>query len=144
VTLGQNPSPIHVQSQVLHQLTGGSFSDEPEIKRKQILQNAMYKKNLLLVLDDVWRTEHESLLNVIDVDTGSKVLLSSRVRQTIEKGSKDTVLCSLDLPNEAEAVDMLLSTAGLSTAAAVPPQAAELVKLCKFLPLTISKLHKIT
>ena len=50
------------------------------------LQNAFAGRNVLLILDDVWETPHAALVNVIDKNTGSKVLISSRVRGVLEGG----------------------------------------------------------
>ena len=71
-------------------------------------------KNLLLVLDDLWETEHEKLLNFIDDTTDSKVLVSSRVRGVLEGAE----IIDVGLPTEDEAVQMLLSVAGLPLDAA--------------------------
>eukprot|EP01043_Picozoa_sp_COSAG02_P053251 COSAG02_NODE_5854_length_3987_cov_169.941872_3_plen_401_part_00 len=154
VTLGQTPSPAHVQGLVLQQMTGAMLSgDESEEQRAQLLHHTMQNRKLLLVLDDCWDPEHEKWLNFVDEDSGAKVLLSSRNRQVIETGSSSAVV-EIELPTEAEAVQMLLSTAGLSTsedkaaaaaaaAEAVPPQAVELVQFCKLLPLSISIAGKV-
>eukprot|EP01043_Picozoa_sp_COSAG02_P007665 COSAG02_NODE_233_length_27847_cov_20.383055_20_plen_240_part_00 len=134
-----------MQSLVLQQLTGAVFTgDEPDSQRKQSLQLAMQKKRLLLVLDDCWDPEQEKLLNFIDEDSGGKVLLSSRVHQVIQSSSSmRTELVTIGLPTEAEAVEMLLSTAGLSADGDVPPQTRELVQFCKLLPLSISIAGKL-
>ena len=89
VTLGQTPSAEHVQSMALQQLNGTRFSgDEPAEQRCLELQHAMKQKKLLLVIDDCWDPEHERLLNFVDIESGSKVLLSSRVRNVIEGDPK--------------------------------------------------------
>lgn len=91
--------------------------------------------------------EHEQLLNFINEVNGSKVLLSSRVRKTLEHNtnSKSSPVVTIELPNEEDAVKMLLSIAGLPTLrdAEAPPQARDLVRFCKFLPLSISIAGKL-
>ena len=152
VTLGQCPKDANVQSLAFQQLTGGRFTgSEDNEQRMQDLQAAMQKKKILLVLDDVWETKHEDLLNFIDKACGSKVLISSRVREvlkgsgSISAAAQDTaVIVDIELPSADAAVQMLLSVAGLSMEGKPPPpQAHELVQFCKMLPLSISIAGKL-
>ena len=46
----------------------------------------MQGKSMLLVLDDCWEREHANALNFVDEHTTSKVLISSRIRETLEGG----------------------------------------------------------
>ena len=152
VTLGQTPNAANVQNIALKQLTnGGKFDGESAEERKLVLQQAMQNKKLLLVLDDCWEAPHERLLNMIDEGSGSKVLLSSRVRQVLEgSGTKDThaektSIVDIELPSASDAVKMLLYAASLSAEGVVeaPQQAHELVQFCKMLPLSISIVGKL-
>jgi hypothetical protein len=145
VTLGQTPSAEHVQSMALQQLNGTRFSgDEPAEQRCLELQHAMKQKKLLLVIDDCWDPEHEKLLNFVDIESGSKVLLSSRVRNVIEGDpSQSSAIVSIELPSVEDSCQMLLSTAGLPAAGKIPAQARELVQFCKLLPLSISIAGKL-
>ena len=104
----------------------------------------MKHKKLLLVLDDCWDPKHEELLNFIDIDSGSKVLISSRVRNVIDSSSaQSTAVVDIKLPSEDDALRMLISTAGLTDGGIVPTQAREVVKFCNFLPLSISIAGKL-
>ena len=95
----------------------------------------MQGTSVLLVLDDLWNSEHEAYFNFVD-SANSKVLVSSRVRATLEQnGGADIV--TIDLPSETESVEMLCAAAGLPRDAKVPAEAAEVARLCRFLPLTI-------
>lgn len=98
------------------------------------------------MLDDIWDAEHESLLNFVDTETKSKVLLSSRLRGVILDGLANqlsTVIVDISLPSEDDAIKMLLSTGGMSVDQSVPPAAYELVKLCNRLPLCIAIAGKL-
>ena len=145
VTLGQTPSDDNVQSLALQQLTGARFSgDEPVEQRNLELQRAMRQKKLLVVIDDCWDSRHEALLNFVDVDRGSKVLLSSRVRNVIDRSTaQSTAVVNVELPNEDDALQMLISTAGMTAKGNIPTQAREVVQFCKFLPLSISIAGKL-
>ena len=104
----------------------------------------MHHKKLLLVIDDCWDPAHELMVNFIDVESGSKVLLSSRVRNVLDEHSvESSAIVNIELPTEEDAVRMLKSTAGLPEDGDVPAQARELVKFCKFLPLSISIAGKL-
>ena len=65
---------------------------------------------MLLVLDDCWEKQHADRLVFTDDTTGSKVLVSSRVRGALEGG---TVL-DVGLPSDIDAVKILLNEAGQS------------------------------
>ena len=94
----------------------------------------------------MWETQHEALLNFVDDETRSKVLLSSRLRGIILGGLADqqaTTIVDISLPSEDDAVKMLLSTGGMPVDQSVPSAAYELVKLCNRLPLAISIAGKL-
>jgi hypothetical protein len=146
VTLGQTPNIDEVQESLFAQLTSAKWdSDASSDKKKMAMQNAFAQTDVCLVLDDVWEPWHESLLNFIDVETKSKVLLSSRLRGIILDGLADqqtTTIVDIKLPTEDDAIKMLLSTGGVQHQS-VPAEAYELVKLCKRLPLAISIAGKL-
>jgi hypothetical protein len=139
--LGQEPNLPALQELLHVQLTGGTFDGDPTPESKlEHLQQAMAGKKLLLVLDDLWEAQHEKLLNFIDDTTGggSKVLVSSRVRGVLEGAD----IVDVGLPTEDEAVEMLLSVAGLPLDS-VPPEARAVVKFCDRLPLALSIAGKL-
>eukprot|EP01047_Picozoa_sp_COSAG01_P017740 COSAG01_NODE_946_length_12533_cov_4.570532_1_plen_238_part_10 len=91
--------------------------------------------------------------NFVDSSTASTVLVSSRVYSTLKRDSASSSSSSLgsaddadaadivriQLPTEAVAVKMLLSTAGITVGdKSVPKEAFELVKFCNMLPLALS------
>ena len=138
--LGQDPNLPALQQLLYIQLTGSSFEGDqtPETKQ-ELLRQAMVGKNVLLALDDMWEPSHEKLLNFIDDTTRSKVLVSSRVRGLLEGAE----IVDVGLPSEDEAVQILLSVAGLPLGTSVPPEAREVVKFCDRLPLALSIAGKL-
>ena len=140
VALGQEPNLAQLQESVHVQLTGQAFDGQPTAEEKlEALRQAMAGKDVLLVLDDLWEAEHERLFNVIDeASSVSKVLISSRVRGVLEGAE----VVDVGLPTEAEAVEMLLSVAGLAVDV-VPAKALEVVRFCNCLPLTIGMAGKL-
>ena len=53
-------------------------------------------------------------------------------------GEDSTAIVQIELPTEEQAVQMLLSTAGMPADTSAPKEAVELVKFCNMLPLAIS------
>ena len=130
------------------QLVDGGIWDldaSEDAKRLRLIE-AFRAKKVLLVLDDLWDEKHELCVNCVDENTASKVLVSSRVRQVVVGSvgmSDDDYVVQIQLPSEKSAVDMLLSTAGISLDAAAPPEALQIVQFCKMLPLAIAIAGKL-
>ena len=122
---------------ILHmQLTGEeipSTTTLPEAQQK--LTNACALKNILLVIDDCWESEHSSTLVFLDDTTNSKVLISSRVRHVLEGGE----IIDVNHPTVEDGVAMLLGAAEVKLAVGeTPPAEAEkVVEMCNGLPLAI-------
>jgi hypothetical protein len=94
----------------------------------------------------IGETSHEQPLNFVDPQTASKVLISSRVRATLAGATTSaddttgdgTIIVQIELPDEKQAVNMLLTTAGMKADQSAPKEALEIAKVCKMLPLAIS------
>ena len=94
----------------------------------------------------IGETSHEQPLNFVDPQTASKVLISSRVRATLAGATTSaddttgdgTIIVQIELPDEKQAVNMLLTTAGMKADQSAPKEALEIAKFCKMLPLAIS------
>ena len=82
----------------------------------------------------------------MDPQTASKVLISSRVRATLAGATTSaddttgdgTIIVQIELPDEKQAVNMLLTTAGMKADQSAPKEALEIAQFCKMLPLAIS------
>lgn len=136
VTLGQTPNMEKLQCLLYVQLTGINIQkDMSEAEREQNLKQAFQGKNVLLVLDDCWEKQHADRLVFIDDTTGSKVLISSRVRGALEGGT----VMDVGLPSDIDAVKILLNEAGLDGIRPedAPSEAMAVVKFCNNLPLAI-------
>jgi hypothetical protein len=151
VSLGQTPNIDDAQESLFTQLSPSMpwDSDASPDKKKLCLQNAFAMRNVLVVFDDLWEASHEAALNMIDLDTRSKVLVSSRVR-AIAAGTDaahsgmaaSSTVIDIDLPSQEDAVQMLFSTAGV-TCQKAPPEAFEMVEFCALLPLAIAIAGKL-
>jgi hypothetical protein len=145
ITLGSEPNLESLQDLLHLQLTGRGFDGERSStaeERPERLKQAMAGIDVLLVLDDLWEQEHEACLNFVDDTTGSKVLVSSRVRGVLDKATPGTprqscTIVDVGVPGADEAVQMLFGMAGLPPGTSVAPEAVEIVRFCNRLPLAL-------
>ena len=103
----------------------------------ELIKDGMKGKSILVVIDDCWEASHAVALNFIDETTNSKVLMSSRIRETLEAGD----ITQIGLPSDDEAIHMLQAAAGITetslSATDAPKEAIEIVRLCNSLPLAL-------
>ena len=133
VSLGQAPNIERGVAMMFLQLTGSELQGSTDDVRQETLKQAFAGRKVLLVLDDCWDVAHASALNFVDDSTGSKLLISSRVRGVLEGG----LILDLREPSDADGARMLLGAAGSDPGTPPPTEAFEIVKLCKRLPLTL-------
>eukprot|EP01050_Picozoa_sp_SAG11_P003010 SAG11_NODE_161_length_14021_cov_36.845065_11_plen_702_part_00 len=134
VALGHAPNVTARQRQLFFQLTGSELSLELSAEEKLLaLQQAFSGRHCLLVLDDVWEIEHISHFAVIDETSRSRVLISSRVRGTLD----NCEIVNVGLPTPDESIRIVMAAAGMAPNLPVPSEARDVVRLCKFLPLTL-------
>ncbi|MEU0672961.1 BTAD domain-containing putative transcriptional regulator [Streptomyces sp. NPDC006172] len=90
------------------------------------------RRRVLLILDNA---VNETLLRpLLPPGGGSAVLVTSRRRLVAIEGAAHL---DLDVPSEAEALDLLARVAGPARPGVEPAQAAEIVALCGRLPLAV-------
>ena len=105
MTLGQEVSITSTVDMLFMQLTGGAFPPALALEQKQsMLQHYLKKVNALVVIDDVWEIEHTKIFSIVDDTTASKLLVSSRVRSTLDMDGSAVV--HIKAPTEAEAIAM--------------------------------------
>lgn len=110
ISLGQSPFVDACINLLYLQLAGTELADSlsPDQKHEHLKQ-AFLNRSVLLVLDDCWEAEVAKHFMWIDQTTNSKILISSRVRGALEGGE----IIDVTVPLVADAVKMLLSTAGM-------------------------------
>ena len=140
IPLGQQPNVLKCQELLYLQLTGAEMVPGlTSEQRREKLQRAMIGVNVLVVLDDLWENEHAHALDLIDESTGAKVLISSRVRALLAGAD----IVDIGLPSEDEAISMLMAAAGAPADLEPPPEARDVVRFCKCLPLSIGIAGKL-
>ena len=141
VSLGQDPDIWELQSSLHFQLTNKELPDSAKTDREVLaaLREAARDSNVLLVLDDVWDPIHEKSLNFIDVNTDSRLLVTTRIRGLL----KNSAEVDVGVLSQAEALKLLLSSADMEQEKLDPDGddnriALEIVELCGRLPLTLA------
>jgi hypothetical protein len=83
VSVGQTPAVMEMQRVLFQQLTAGPMPVKDGANaatQLEDLQAACIGQRWLVVLDDVWETEHEKLLSCVDAASASKLLVTTRIR----------------------------------------------------------------
>ena len=100
--LGQTPVISKLQNLCHLQCMGKELSAElSSNEKKETLQQAMAGKRVLLCLDDLWEEEHELELNFADVNAGSKVLISTRMKALLTTSGGHQVEVGLPSPSDS-------------------------------------------
>ena len=84
-SVGQEPDVRELLDSLLQQINDQAL--KPDLSDKKAfdeVQKAATGLKCLLVLDDVWDAKYERLLNVIDQDTPSKLMITTRIRGLIK------------------------------------------------------------
>jgi hypothetical protein len=132
IALGQTPNIVTCQRSLYEQLTGSELPLDLSADEKLAkLRSAFAGKDCLVVLDDLWESEQIASFALIDERTKSKLLMSSRVRGVLESAE----VVDISLPTEEEAIEIMIAAAAMTGPA--PPEASEVVRMCKKLPLTL-------
>ena len=142
--LGQMPVMENLQSLALEQLNGQRLDkSKTEQERCETLRVAFRDKRVLLVLDDCWEQEHQRQLDFVDASCGSRVLISTRIRQVL---SSAAVAIEIKKPTLDDSIAILLAAAGLGNSVnsyGIPKGAAEIAQLCGCLPLALGIAGKL-
>jgi hypothetical protein len=132
--LGQTPVMDKVRSLMHLQLTGLEPQvDWTDAQKEAAIRRATKGRRLLLYLDDIWDDAHSEALNLCDPQTGSALLVSTRIRGLCGHNAVE-----ITAPTEEDAVQILMAAAGLSADHTPPPQAREIVRICVNLPLSLA------
>ena len=141
VTCSQDPNVDRLLQLMYLQATGKDLAPgkAPEEVR-QMVSDAVADKNILLIIDDVWNSQDETALNIVDCDSAgaSRVLVTTRIRGLLHGGAAEQV--EIGLPSMAAALGLLCQSAGLGdtvASTALPTEASEVVEICGRLPLAL-------
>jgi hypothetical protein len=130
-TLGQNPDILPFLYGWIQALGDYDYKPTSMESASSHLRSLLYDKKILLVVDDVWKTEHVEPFQVGGV--GCRVLVTTR-----EAYVPDAERIDMDVMSSAEALELLLSKAqvkGLTTHE--EEQARKLIEVVGRLPLAV-------
>jgi hypothetical protein len=131
VALGQEPQLMFRQQDVLERAGGEKREFNDAEQGKGVLEDFFREKSCLLIVDDIWDSQHAKLFNV--VGPNGKLLITTR--------DKDVLLAigaqehRLDVLDEERALEMLSLWSGEKK---LPQEAIEVAKHCGGLPLALA------
>ncbi|MEO1060502.1 MAG: NB-ARC domain-containing protein [Actinomycetota bacterium] len=133
VTIGQAPKLLDLQAELARQLTGSDITVDSVRNGVETLRSAFAARRSLLVLDDVWSTQHTAAFDVLASE--SRLLLTTRDRQVVsDVGAAEA---RLDVLGDGAARDLLARWVG-GDPATLPDSADVLIEEAGHLPLAIS------
>ena len=121
---------------------GGTCTFPPHLsdeEKRSALRDAFKGKRVLLALDDLWEEEHAGHLNFVDGSSGSRVLISTRIRHLLS----DCFAVEIDKPSLDDSIKILMAAAELPRTESAPSEAREIVDLCGRLPLALVMAGKL-
>jgi hypothetical protein len=138
ISVGQAPAIMEMQRSLFFQLTQERLLAKAGDTAETLLhdlQEACKGKHWLVVLDDVWDKVHEKVLNCVDQDSASRLLVTTRIRGLLQ--GCDEV--SLNLLSPSESIDLLLRAGEIDNAdEGAKAAGAQICELCGNLPLYLS------
>jgi hypothetical protein len=134
VGIGQEPNLRDLQRSLHMQLSDeplDASTDDSHVLRA--LQNASRGKTVLLVIDDPWEISQVRLLNCIDTDTNSRMIITTRIQGLVPEAPEVPLgLMSPDL-----AVRIIYDVAGIPQTPPYSDLAYQAAAACGHLPLAL-------
>ena len=87
----------------------------------------------------MWEEDHGAHLNFVDASSGSRVLISTRIRHLLS----DAFSVEIDKPSVSDSIKILMAAAELPSTDRAPSEAREIVELCGRLPLALVMAGKL-
>src|SRR5271165_1997137 len=134
LTIGQKPSLLELQNQLLRQVTGSEETLSTEQEAKDALCEALQGRPALVVVDDAWTLDAAAAFPV--TEPPSRLLITTRYNEVLV--GLGAVEHCVDVLPPSEALEMLAEWAGQKDANNLPSEAAEVAKECGYLPLALA------
>jgi len=134
LTIGQKPNLLDLQNQLLSQLTGSKQALTTEQEAKDALRKAFEGRRVTVMLDDVWTFDDAEALSV--TASTARLLLTTRNQDVLVGIGAEEHRVDVLLPSDA--LKMLAGWVGEKSADKLPPEAAEVVRECGYLPLALA------
>jgi hypothetical protein len=134
LTVGQNPTALMLAAQLLRWLTDRDSSWTSDDEYKDVLREALDKRQVLIVLDDLWRLDHVAFLPAIKLP--SRLLVTTRNREVLIALGAGEQRVNVLSPEDARRI--LAVCSGTMTVDQLPHEATEIAKECGYLPLALA------
>jgi len=134
LTIGQKPSLLDLQNQLLHQLTGSKETLTTGQEAKNALREALQGRPALVVVDDAWTLDAADAFPV--TAPPSRLLITTRNNEVLVGLGAEEHRVNVLLPDDA--LKMLAEWVGEKSPDKLPPEAAEVAKECGYLPLALA------
>ena len=134
VTVGQKPSLLDLQNQLLRQLTGSKETLATQQEAKDALREALEGRSALVVLDDVWTIDHADAFSVTALP--ARLIITTRNNEVlVGLGAEEH---SMEVLSPSDALKMLAEWVDQKSPDTLPVEAAEVAKECGYLPLALA------
>ena len=134
LTVGQKPNLLDLQNQLLSQLTGSKQALTTERETKDGLRKAFEGRRVMVMLDDVWTFDDADAFSV-NTSIGRLLLTTRNQEVLVGIGAEEY---RVDVLSPSDALKMLAEWVGEKSPHKLPPEAAEVVKECGYLPLALA------
>ena len=122
------------QSKLIMQLTGQEKQPNSVVNGTIELKGLLHDKKCLIILDDVWKPDQANVFHDI-LGEHCRMLMTTRDRSVL--ADLDVLEYEIKPLNDEDALE-LLARVSRKSVAELPPEAAEVVRLCKGLPLALT------
>jgi WD40 repeat protein len=134
VTVGQKPTLLDLQNQLLRRLTGSKETLITEQEAKDSLREALEGRAALIVVDDAWTIDHADAFSVTALP--ARLLITTRNKDVLVGLGADEH--RVEVLSSSDALKMLINWVGQKSPDKLAPEAAEVAKECGNLPLALA------
>jgi predicted nucleotide-binding protein len=134
LTIGQIPSVLLLQGQLLQRLGVPEHSVNTVQEGKDALRKAFATRRALLVVDDVWTVAHAGAFSV--TVPPARLLITTRNDDVLV--GFDAEEHRVDVLSPSDALKMLADWVGQQSPDKLPTEAAEVARECGYLPLALA------
>ncbi|MEW6401000.1 MAG: NB-ARC domain-containing protein [Chloroflexota bacterium] len=135
LAFGQQPNLLNLQAGLANLLETNPHTFLDMRDGRNQLERLLRGRTCMLILDDVWRSEHAELFNCLDPESRACMLVTTRKRDVISR--LQAQLHPLDMLTRAQALALLAEWVK-APVEDLPPDAEKLAEECGDLPLALS------
>jgi WD40 repeat protein len=135
ITLGQQPKILNAQAELANLLETNSHAFITVSDGTKQLERLLRDRCCLLILDDVWQSDHADLFNCIDAQAQARLLITTRNQEILNNLGAQSQ--TLDVLDTKQALALLAKWAKVKIPD-LPDEAKEVADECGNLPLALA------